>query len=116
MTISLLERTHEVGIMKALGISFSDVKRLFINEAGYFGFFGGIFGIALGYLVGQFFNGVVYVLMKQSGEVETLTPFVTPWKFALAILLFAILLGRLAGYYPAWRAARLSPLEALRHE
>lgn len=116
MTISLLERTHEIGIMKALGISARDIKRLFINEAGYFGFFGGILGVILGYLIGQFFNSLIYVLMKKSGETEVLIPFVTPWKFAVIIIIFAILLGRLAGYYPAWRASKLSPLEAFRHE
>lgn len=115
MTISLLERTHEIGIMKALGISSKDIRRLFVNEAGFFGLFGGIFGILTGYAAGQFFNGVVYVLMQKSGESEALVPFVTPWKFAVVILLFSYIIARFAGFYPAWHASKLSPIEALRH-
>jgi len=115
MTISLLERTHEIGIMKALGISSKDIRRLFVNEAGFFGLFGGIFGILTGYTAGQFFNGVVYVLMQKSGESEALVPFVTPWKFAVVILLFSYIIARFAGFYPAWHASKLSPIEALRH-
>jgi len=116
MTISLLERTHEIGIMKALGISQKDIRRVFINEAGFFGFFGGILGIAFGVFVGQFLNGLVYVLMRQSVGGEALVPFVTPWKFALFVLIFSVLIARLAGYYPAIRATKLSPLESLRRE
>lgn len=116
MTISLLERTNEIGIMKALGISNRDIRRIFIYEASLFGLFGGIGGIAWGSLLGKAFNFIVYILMQKSSAEEILTPFITPYKFAIIVLLFSLIVAGLAGVYPAYRAARLSPLGALRHE
>lgn len=116
MTISLLEKTREIGVMKALGISNKDIKRVFVFEAILFGFLGGVFGILLGYLIGQGINGLIYFLMQKGGENGSLTLFVTPWKFALVVLFFSIAVAWAAGVYPAFRASKLSPLEALRRE
>ncbi|MCX6807137.1 MAG: ATP-binding cassette domain-containing protein [Candidatus Berkelbacteria bacterium] len=116
MVISLLERTKEIGIMKAIGVSNRDIKRLFIYEACLFGIFGGLGGIATGFLVGQCFNYIIKILMQRSGEVEALIPFVTPYKFAIIILLFSYFVAWTSSIYPAFRASKLSPLEALRHE
>lgn len=116
MTISLLERTKEIGVMKAIGISRKDVKRLFLDEATLFGIFGGVAGIVTGWLIGSGINKLVAIAMQKSGEQGALIPFITPYKFAILILVFSIFITRLAGYYPAWRADRSSPLEALRYE
>jgi macrolide transport system ATP-binding/permease protein len=116
MVISLLERTHEIGVMKAIGITTKDVKRLFLYEASLFGFFGGLLGIVWGWLLGQGLNYAVYVLMTKSGEASIVIPFITPYKFVIVILVFAIFIAWFAGIYPAWRAAKISPLEALRYE
>jgi len=116
MTISLLERTREIGIMKALGISNRDIRRIFVFESMLFGLFGGIFGVSFGYLVGQGFNGLIHLLMQKSGEAEVLNPFVTPLKFAITVIFFSVAVAWAAGFYPAFRASRLSPLDALRHE
>lgn len=116
MTISLLERTHEIGIMKALGITLKDIRRIFSYEAILFGVFGGALGILWGWLCGQGLNLIVLALMKQTGQTGALTPFITPYKFAILVFIFAIAIAWLAGLYPARRAAKLSPLEALRYE
>jgi len=116
MTISLLERTHEIGIMRALGIATRDIKRLFTYEACLFGLFGGVSGVLFGWLMGWGINSILAVVMRRAGNAETLELFVTPYKFAIIILLFALIMSRLAGVYPTWSATRRSPLEALRYE
>jgi len=116
MTISLLERTHEVGVMKAVGASNRDIKRIFIWEAALIGFWGGFFGVLGGFLLGQLFNYALKVIIVLAGSQEKIVPFVTPLFFALVILIFAVLIGIVTGLLPAKRAAKLSPMEALRVE
>ena len=116
MIISLMERSHEIGIMKAIGISTKDVKRLFIYEALLFGFFGAIIGILFGWVTGEIINILVAYMMKRSGQTDILTPFITPYKFAILVFFFGLFITRLAGVYPAWKASRTSPLGALRYE
>lgn len=116
MTISLLERTHEIGIMKALGIADRDVKRLFVYESILYGFFGGIAGIVTGWIIGSALNALVGFIVRRAGETQVLTPFVTPYKFAILVFFFSIIISRLAGIYPSRRATKRSPLDALRYE
>lgn len=116
MIISLMERSHEIGIMKAVGISTKDVKRLFIYEALLFGFFGAIFGIFWGWALGEVINLLVAYMMQKGGQTDVLVPFVTPYKFAILVFFFGLFITRLAGVYPAWKASKTSPLEALRYE
>ena len=116
MTISLLERTREIGVMKALGIAQKDIKRLFAYEACYFGLFGGLIGLTGGFIIGQLINISVAALIKQSGQNENLILFITPFWFAVLVVVFAILVARIAGVYPSLIANKKSPLEALRYE
>lgn len=116
MTISLLERTHEVGIMKAIGATNLDIKRIFEYEVIMFGLFGSFSGVLGMWLFGVFINFMVGFLMKQSGIAGNLTIFVTPTYFAGAMIILTVLVSLMAGLYPAKRASRLSPLEALRYE
>ena len=116
MIISLMERSHEIGIMKAIGISNKDVKRLFIYEALLFGFFGAIMGILFGWGLGEIINILVAYMMHKAGQTDILTPFITPYKFAILVFFFGLFIARLAGVYPAWKASRTSPLGALRYE
>jgi len=116
MTISLLERTREIGIMKALGAKNKDVRKMFIYESWLLGLIGGGSGILLGWLLGKFFNFVIAFLLKLSGQQTSVELFIIPWKFAVAILFFTLILALLSGLFPARRAAKLNPLDALRYE
>jgi len=116
MTIALLERTHEVGVMRAVGARKKDVKRLFVYEALQIAFFGGLFGIIAGIALGSLFDLIINLMIKASGGLQDMNLFITPPLFALGMILFSIFIGWLVGLYPARRAAKLSPLEALHIE
>jgi putative ABC transport system permease protein len=115
MVMSILERTREIGIMKAIGASNSDVRRIFLIEASAIGLLGGILGIALGWLVGQTINfGANVYIRSQGGNAGTL--FSLPWWLVSSAIGFSIVVSLIAGSYPAARAAKLDPIQALRHD
>jgi len=115
MVMSILERYKEIGIMKAVGASDRDVKKIFFFESGVIGFFGGVFGLALGWIVSMLINEVVnYFLAKQA--VPYVDYFSFPWWLCLGAVIFPILISLVAGIYPASRAARVDPVVALRHD
>jgi putative ABC transport system permease protein len=115
MVMSILERTREIGIMKAIGASDNDIRRIFLIEAAVIGVLGGFVGIALGWTVGKVINfGANVYIRYQGGTPGTL--FSLPlWLIASAIA-FSIVVSLIAGSYPASRAARLDPIQALRHD
>jgi putative ABC transport system permease protein len=104
MLVSVLERTREIGIRKALGAGQRVIWMQFLLEAAFLSLAGGIIGIILGWLI-AFFVG-------QSGVIKTM---VTPETIFLAVFV-SVLIGIFFGFYPAWNASRLSPIEALRSE
>ena len=115
LTVSLLERTREIGIMKALGIRRSDVRRLFLSEAMMIGLLGGVTGIAIAFGLQQLTYFVFQVLaLIASGTVPQL--FENVWYLPLAALLFSLVIATLTGIYPSNRAAALNPIDAIRHE
>jgi len=115
MVMSILERTREIGIMKAIGASNKDVRRIFLIEASVIGLLGGLMGIALGWIVGQIINfGANVYIRSQGGTAGTL--FSLPWWLIASAILFSIVVSLIAGSYPASRAARLDPIQALRHD
>jgi ABC-type antimicrobial peptide transport system permease subunit len=116
MIMAIYERTREIGILKALGSSNGEILRMFTIEAGLIGLLGGIVGVVLGWGLGVILNAVIRGYFK-SQQVPIDAPFfvVTP-ELVLAALAFATFVGVVAGLYPAFRAARLNPLAALRHE
>lgn len=116
MIMSVYERTREIGILKAIGASPGDIRLLFMAEASLIGLIGGVTGAIGGWLLGLGLNEGILAYLRWKEIPVTGTFFVvTGWLVALA-LAFAIVVGLLAGLYPAARAARLDPLEALRYE
>ena len=116
MVMAIYERTREIGVLKAIGASPGDIRLLFMAEAALIGLLGGITGTIGGWLLGVGLNeGILAYLEWQDVPVTGTFFVVTGWLVALA-LAFAAVVGLLAGLYPAARAARLDPLEALRHE
>ncbi len=115
LVMAILERRREIGIMKAIGASDGDVKRLFFAEAGAMGILGGIVGVALGWSIGKVINfGTNVYLKSQSYPADNFWS-VPLWLVGFAIL-FSFLVSLAAGLYPATRAARLDPVQALRYE
>jgi putative ABC transport system permease protein len=115
LVMAILERRREIGIMKAIGASDNDVKGLFFAEAGVMGVFGGIVGVALGWTIGRVINlGTNMYLKRQHFPPEQI--WFVPWWLVFGAIAFAILVSLLSGLYPASRAARLDPVQALRYE
>jgi putative ABC transport system permease protein len=115
LVMAILERRREIGVLKALGASDRDVKQLFFFEAGVMGLFGGVLGAFLGWLIGRAltFGTNVYLHRRDLPSVEITS---VPWWLVLFAIGFAIAVSLVAGLYPASRAARLNPVEALRYE
>lgn len=115
LTISLLERTHEIGIMKAIGGRDRDVARIFTMEAALIGLIGGLAGVFIGWVMGFGINSLVnFIATSVGGEANKL--FSTPLWFASGIIFISFAVSTFAGLWPAKRAAKLDPLEALRYE
>jgi putative ABC transport system permease protein len=115
LVMAILERRREIGIMKAIGASDGDVKKLFFAEAGAMGILGGIVGVALGWTIGQVINLGTNVYLKR----QALPPehfWSVPWWLVGFAVVFAFGVSLVSGLYPAGRAARLDPVQALRYE
>ena len=115
LVMAILERRREIGIMKAIGASDGDVKKLFFAEAGAMGLLGGVVGVALGWTIGHIINlGTNIYLKRQSLPPESF--WAVPWWLVGAAIVFAFIVSLVSGLYPAARAARLDPVQALRYE
>ena len=115
MVMSILERTREIGIMKAIGGSDGDIRRIFLIEASAIGFIGGVAGVVLGWVVGRVINfGANVYIERQGGTPGNL--FSLPFWLIGGAIGFSIAISLLAGSYPAARAAQLDPIQALRHD
>jgi putative ABC transport system permease protein len=115
LVMAILERRREIGVLKALGAADSDVKQLFFVEAGVMGLSGGVLGVLLGWLIGQALTFATNVYLKRQDLPGVQISSVPLWLIAGAIG-FAILVSLIAGLYPASRAAKLNPVDALRYE
>ncbi len=115
LVMAILERRREIGVLKALGASDKDVRQLFFAEAGVMGLLGGVLGVVLGWGIGHAIQlATNYYLSQQQIPPEDIWS-VPVWLVASAIA-FSLLVSLAAGIYPASRAARLDPVEALRYE
>ncbi|HAI74519.1 MAG TPA: hypothetical protein DCS28_00585 [Candidatus Moranbacteria bacterium] len=115
MTVALMERTEEIGIMKSIGASDYDILWMFVFESTIMGFLGGVSGIALGILGGNIFNLAVNFLAKSLGG-SVVNIFYFPVWFLLFILGAATLVGFFTGVIPARKASATDPLDALRYK
>ena len=115
MTITLLERTEEIGIMKSIGASDMSISMMFFMEAAIMGFLGGCAGILIGWLGGLGFNTVINFIAARFGG-EKVSLFYSPLWFVLSILVFSAVVGFLTGLTPARRASKIDPLDALRYK
>jgi len=115
LVMAVLERRREIGIMKALGASDADVRKLFFAEAATMGLIGGTLGVALGWIIGRVINFATNLyLQRMKMPAENL--WTVPLWLAIGAIGFALLVSVLAGIYPAARAAKLDPVQALRYE
>jgi putative ABC transport system permease protein len=104
MTISVMERTREIGILKAIGSKSSDILYLFLSEATIMGIMGGMIGAVFGFILGRLVGDYIGL------------PVSTSPLLGIAVVSFAMVTAVLAGIYPAWRAASMNPVDALRYE
>ena len=115
MTVTLLERTKEIGIMRTIGASPSDIKMLFVSESIVVGFLGGLSGIVMGVTLGISVNIMLNVVAGQFGG-QAVALFAFPMPFLIFIAAFSAVVGYLTGIFPARRASTLNPLDAIRYE
>lgn len=120
LTMSILERTREIGLMKAVGATNRDVLSIFLGEAAGIGFLGGLGGVFLGWLAGQAINvlALVYLTQQtatQGGVPPSVAVYTPPW-LPLSALVFSTLVGMASGLFPALRAATMAPVSALKYE
>lgn len=113
MMMSIYERTKEIGVIKVLGCGLKNIKQMFLMEAAFIGFIGGVVGNILSFLL----SFIINMLTQNSGAmgVEGNISYIPPW-LVLASMVFAVFVGMAAGYFPALRAMRLSPLAAIRND
>lgn len=108
MTMSVFERTREIGIRKAMGASDGRIIRQFLGESGFIGLVGGLLGLGIG--------AATTALLNAWGEASGNQVFLLTSRLVIGSVLFAVFLGIASGLYPAWHAARMNPVQALRHE
>ena len=108
MMMSIYERTKEIGIIKVLGCGLGNIRTMFLMEAGFIGFFGGLIGLILSYIISGIINLVAVEYYQGISYI--------PLWLVLVSMVFAVLVGMVAGFFPALRAMKLSPLAAIRNE
>ena len=115
LVMAILERRREIGVLKALGASDRDVRQIFFAEAGVMGLLGGCFGVLIGWLIGRAITVGTNIYLHGRGF-PSIEISAVPWWMVGGAIGFSIAVSLAAGLYPASRAARLNPVEALRYE
>lgn len=114
MMMSIYERTKEIGVIKVLGCDMGAIRNMFLIESGFIGFMGGIIGVVFSYAVSFVMNrflSIGQMMVGMEGDISRI-----PSWLALVAIVFAIFVGMIAGFFPALRAMKLSPLAAIRNE
>ncbi len=114
MTVTLLERTKEIGIMRTIGASNLTIEILFLSEAILMGFFGGLSGVLIGVGGGSAINVILSIIAKRMGG-QPVNLFDFPLWFLVSMIVFSAVLGALTGFFPARNASKLNPLDAIRY-
>lgn len=114
MMMSIYERTKEIGVIKVLGCDMGAIRNMFLMESGFIGFLGGIIGVTFSYGVSFAMNRFLAIGQMMTGMEGDISRI--PSWLALVAIGFAILVGMVAGFFPALRAMKLSPLAAIRNE
>ena len=120
MTMAILERTREIGLMKAIGATNRDILGIFLGEAASIGFVGGTLGVAFGWGLGQAFNGIfaaafagLFPMPTNGSPIQLVN---TPLWLIIFSITFSTIIGLLSGLYPSIRAAMMQPVVALKYE
>jgi len=116
MIMSILERTREIGIMKAIGAEDREIKLIFFVEAAVIGVFGGILGVLVAWGIDGIANRLAYRFIFKPQGASFIDFFSLPPYLSLGAILFALIVSITAALYPASRAARIDPVRALRHD
>ncbi len=115
MTIALLERTEEIGIMKAIGASRGSISLMFVMESTLMGFLGALGGVILGFLEGQVLNFFINIIASRFGG-ESVSLFYSPTWFIMTVIAFGAFVGFMTGVFPARKASSIDTLDALRYK
>ena len=116
MIMSILERTREIGIMKAIGAEDREIKLIFFVEAAVIGVFGGVVGVLIAWGIDGIANRLAYRFILKPQGASFIDFFSLPPYLSIGAILFALIVSIMAALYPASRAARIDPVRALRHD
>jgi len=114
LIMAIYERTREIGVMKAVGASRGTIRLLFTMEGVIIGFLGGIIGVGIGYALGLAINSISHTTFLKDFETFNISTF--PWWLMVGVIALSTIVALAAALYPAHRASRLDPIEALRYE
>jgi putative ABC transport system permease protein len=112
MFMSVMERTRQIGLLKALGATNSEVMKLFLMESGLFGVVGGVIGVIFGILISVLVSSIGIQMLGPGGAMKT----VVSLQLIIFALVFSTLVGVISGIVPARNAAKMNPVDALRFE
>ena len=113
MVMAVNERTKSIGVMKSVGASNSEIRSMFIVQSGAIGFVGGVIGSIISFIVFRIITMAMEANFASKGNSITIMKNI-PWWLVLGTIVFSVVIAVIAGIYPAHRASKLNPIDALR--